>query len=267
MLNLSRGRNGVVVAPSGPLPLTSITLIIASIEMPAMTDYSKIGSLYARLEIDGTLLLAYRDLPRLLAARVRGTRAIDFGCGSGTSTRFLKGAGFETTGVDICKAQLALARAADPDGDYRLIERGAARLPVENADLVLSMFVFLEMADRRDMIAAARAIHDALAQDGMFVMIVCTERFYAGTWVSLNVDFPENKAARSGDKIRVRFPDLDLTIVDTYWTDSDYTGVLREAGFQCVDRIHPLGNEDDCVDWRDERTTAPFVIYAARKRA
>ena len=42
---------------------------------------------YANLEFPGTYYLAYRDLPRIMSAHGRGTRAVDFGCGTGRSTR------------------------------------------------------------------------------------------------------------------------------------------------------------------------------------
>ncbi len=48
----------------------------------------------------------YDDLPALIAEHVLGTRALDFGCGAGRSTRFLRGLGFQTVGVDIAAPML-----------------------------------------------------------------------------------------------------------------------------------------------------------------
>jgi len=45
---------------------------------------------YATLEFPGTYYLAYRDLPAIVAGHVTGQEALDFGCGAGRSTRFLK---------------------------------------------------------------------------------------------------------------------------------------------------------------------------------
>ena len=56
---------------------------------------------YAELEFPGTYYLAFRDLPALLRKHARGTRALDFGCGTGRSARFLRGLGLEVVGVDI----------------------------------------------------------------------------------------------------------------------------------------------------------------------
>ncbi|MCR4340122.1 MAG: hypothetical protein NUW01_09600 [Gemmatimonadaceae bacterium] len=45
---------------------------------------------YAALDFPGTYFLAYRDLPAIIAEHVIGHEALDFGCGAGWSTRFLK---------------------------------------------------------------------------------------------------------------------------------------------------------------------------------
>src|ERR1022692_1893730 len=56
---------------------------------------------YSKLEFANTYHLAFRDLPEIFRAHVKGISALDFGCGTGRSTRFLCGLGFETVGVDI----------------------------------------------------------------------------------------------------------------------------------------------------------------------
>ena len=45
---------------------------------------------YSRLEFPNTYYLAYRDLQEILHKRVKGNNAIDFGCGTGQSIRFLR---------------------------------------------------------------------------------------------------------------------------------------------------------------------------------
>jgi trans-aconitate methyltransferase len=64
---------------------------------------------YSRLEFPGTYYLAFRDLPAIFSKHVTGTRALDFGCGTGRSTRFLKTRGFDAIAVDISVPMLAKA--------------------------------------------------------------------------------------------------------------------------------------------------------------
>ena len=76
---------------------------------------------YAKLEFANTYHLAFRDLPEIFRAHVKGTAALDFGCGTGRSTRFLRGLDLQPVGVDISEEMVLRAREADPQGDYRLI--------------------------------------------------------------------------------------------------------------------------------------------------
>jgi ubiquinone/menaquinone biosynthesis C-methylase UbiE len=61
---------------------------------------------YATLQFPGTYYLAFRDLPALIRRYNHGGRALDFGCGTGRSTRFLRNLGLEVIGVDISQAML-----------------------------------------------------------------------------------------------------------------------------------------------------------------
>lgn len=79
---------------------------------------------YAALQFPGTYFLAYRDLPAILASDVRGREALDFGCGAGRSTRFLKKLGFHATRIDISASMIQLARKLDPAGSYRWVDDG-----------------------------------------------------------------------------------------------------------------------------------------------
>jgi predicted TPR repeat methyltransferase len=92
---------------------------------------------YSKLEFANTYYLAFRDLPEIFRVHVRGTTALDFGCGTGRSTRFLRGQGFEPVGVDIAAEMVAKAREIDPRGDYRLIPGDdMSGLPVEGYSLI-----------------------------------------------------------------------------------------------------------------------------------
>src|ERR1051325_8140892 len=76
---------------------------------------------YATLQLPGTYYLAFRDLPALIRRYCQGSRALDLGCETGRSTRFLKEFGLNVVGTDISQAMLDQARALDPSGDYRVV--------------------------------------------------------------------------------------------------------------------------------------------------
>jgi ubiquinone/menaquinone biosynthesis C-methylase UbiE len=98
---------------------------------------------YATLEFANTYHLAFRDLPEILSAHVTGLRALDFGCGTGRSTRVLRRLGFDVTGVDISEDMLRLARTTDPPGDYRLVPGDdLSQFASSSCDLVLCAFPF-----------------------------------------------------------------------------------------------------------------------------
>lgn len=68
---------------------------------------------YAKLEFPGTYYLAFWDLPEIISKHTKGKKALDFGCGTGRSTRFLKNSGFDATGIDISGEMIAKAREFD----------------------------------------------------------------------------------------------------------------------------------------------------------
>src|SRR5512146_3315912 len=94
---------------------------------------------YAKLEFANTYYLAYRDLPAIFREHVTGRNALDFGCGTGRSTRFAKQLGFQVVGVDIAPKMIAKAREIDPKGDYRVTpDDDLSQLKAGTYDLVLS---------------------------------------------------------------------------------------------------------------------------------
>src|SRR5271166_5005438 len=140
-------------------------------------DVSRSGA-YSTLEFANTYYLAYRDLPAIISEYVKGTRALDFGCGTGRSTRFLKQLGLHATGVDVSEEMLRIARATDPSGDYRLVpDDDFGELEDGTFDLVLSAFTF----DNIPGVIKAKIFCDLgrlLAQKGIIVSVVSSPEIY-----------------------------------------------------------------------------------------
>ncbi len=98
---------------------------------------------YSKLEFPNTYYLAYRDLPLIISNHVTGKQAIDFGCGTGRSTRFLKQLGFHVVGIDNSNDMLEIAKKLDTSGNYHLVTDGNyGYLGLNQFDLIQSIFTF-----------------------------------------------------------------------------------------------------------------------------
>jgi len=87
-------------------------------------------------------------LTSIISKHVRGAKALDFGCGAGRSTRFLKKLNFDSVGIDISSSMIRAAKNADPHGDYRLVRDGDfSDFEPESFDLILSAFAFDNIPD------------------------------------------------------------------------------------------------------------------------
>ncbi|MBL8978473.1 MAG: class I SAM-dependent methyltransferase, partial [Gemmatimonadetes bacterium] len=152
---------------------------------------------YAALEYPGTYYLAFRDLPGLLRRCPPGSPALDFGCGAGRSTRYLKDLGFQADGIDISEAMLGQARLRDPEGSYQLVPGDhPPELPPEAYALVLAAFTFDNIPTAATKVALLQALRGSLRPEGRIVIIVSTPEIYYHEWASFSTRaFPENREA------------------------------------------------------------------------
>lgn len=220
---------------------------------------------YAALEFPGTYYLAYRDLPQLIAAHVAGKTALDFGCGTGRSTRFLKNLGFAVTGVDISRDMLALALEKDPEGDYRqTVEDDLGTLTGNQYDLILSVFTFDNIPTADKKVRLFCSMSKLLEPNGRIISLVSAPEIYTHEWASFSTkDYPENKRAKSGDLVRIIMTDVAdrRPVEDILFTDESYREVYAESGLEIVEVHRPLGLPDEPYQWVNETSIAPWTIY------
>ena len=220
---------------------------------------------YSTLEFPGTYYLAFRDLPGIFAEHVRGGAALDFGCGAGRSTRFLRSLGFDPIGIDVSSAMLELARSADPGGRYALVDDGDyGALDPERFDLVFSAFAFDNIPGVEHRADILRGLRRLLQPDGRIVLLDCTPEIYVNETASFTVrDFPENRAAKSGDEVRAVMKDVAdrRPVSDILWFHEDYLALFAASDLDLVAHYLPLGHDDEPYDWITETTIPPMVIY------
>jgi SAM-dependent methyltransferase len=224
---------------------------------------------YALLEFPGTYYLAFRDLPEIIAAHVTGRRVLDFGCGAGRSAAFLRGLGFEVTGIDISPSMIELARRADPAGNYQLIEDGDfGGLPAGGFDLILSAFAFDNIADVARRVRLLRGLRELLCPGGRIIVLGSTPEVYTHEWASFTTrQFAGNCEARSGDAVQIVIKDVadQRPVTDFLWSHADYLRLFTAAQLEMLDCRRPLGRRDEPRRWETELTVAPWVIYVLRR--
>lgn len=225
---------------------------------------------YARLEFHGTYYLAFRDLPALFAEHVTGPNALDFGCGAGRSTRFLRHHGFDVVGVDVAPDMIARARELDPAGGYRLIRDGDLdALPAAHYDLVLAAFPFDNIPGGAHRLRLLSQIRERLAPRGRFFLIASPPELYTHEWVTFTTAaFPGNAGAGSGDVVRIviKVGGDHRPIEDLLWLDSDYRESFQQAGLEWLATHRPLGQRDDPYEWDTEARVSPWAIYVTAPR-
>ena len=221
---------------------------------------------YSRLDFPGTYFLAFRDLPEILGRHVTGRRAVDFGCGAGRSTRFLRRLGFEV--IDISEDMVQKAREIDPAGDYRLVGPADLAFLAEGAwDLVLSAFTF-DNVPQGDKAAHLSALARLLAPQGRIVNLVSRPEIYTHEWASFSTSgFPQNRDAKSGDIVRIVMTDVTdrRPVEDVVCTRSTYGRLYCESGLTVLEAREPLGRGDEPYPWVSETRVAPWRIDVLKR--
>lgn len=220
---------------------------------------------YATLELPGTYFLAFRDLPAIIAEHVNGLAALDFGCGAGRSTRFLKRLGFEAVGVDISGSMIELALNADPAGTYaRIADGDFTTFDAARFDLVLSAFAFDNIPGVDWRACLLRGLRGLLRDEGRIILLGSTPEIYLHEWVSFTTkDFSRNRLAKSGETVGIVMKDVPdaRPVMDIVWFHEDYLALFAASGLDLVAQYRPLGRRDEPYAWLSETTTAPWVIY------
>lgn len=223
---------------------------------------------YSKLEFHKTYYLAYRDLPNIIEEHVKGKKALDFGCGTGRSTRFLRKIGFNTVGVDISNEMIQIAKKLDSDGDYLLIIDGDfSKLSANSFDLVLSSFTFDNIPTMEKKVILFSGLAKLLNQNGKIINIVSSPEMYTNEWASFSTkNFPDNKFAKSGDIVPIITTDIDdkRPCYDIFWTDNDYKKTFSKSGLEIVKTYRPLAKVDEPYNWVNETRIAPWVIYVLK---
>lgn len=228
-------------------------------------DYGRFAKDYADLGIVNSFWLAYRDIPEIVKQHVKGKDALDYGCGGGRSTRFLKSLGFNAVGVDISADMIKEARQRDPTGEYTQIQSGAIPYDANSFDFIFSSIVFLEIPSLEEMVNVLKDMKRVLQAGGIATIINGTPEAYTRNWASFINDWPENRGLKSGDKAKLVIRGTDVTLYDYIWTDADNERAFKEAGLELLETRKPLAKGDGPFKWYSETEAPLWVIYTLKK--
>jgi ubiquinone/menaquinone biosynthesis C-methylase UbiE len=235
-------------------------------------NYRRFSSQYSKLQIENSYFLAFRAAAELLEKhRIAGTRLLDFGCGTGRSTRFLKNLGFEAIGADISQDMLSQARQA-AQGDYYWLDSKEIPFSAQSFDIIFQSFVLLEYSSLLKMINTFEEFDRVLCDNGIVMVVTGSEEYYRHNWLSFKIgdadeiNREETEPLTSGCKVKVSIKGTDIVLFDYFWTDDDYRQVFQESGFYVVDMVQPLAQGDEPFDWVNECEVPCWTIYVLKKQ-
>jgi len=229
-------------------------------------NYRLFADQYAQLGLVDTYYLKFRDIPLLLKdCNVSVGQALDHGCGTGLSTRFVRDLGFSVEGIDKTESMLVEARQLDPSGVYHLIsDLDLSGVPDGSKQLIFQSSVLEEYPTLEAIGRTCRAFHRILKSEGFVAIATVSEQAPKGKWITL--EYPSaNLNLKSGDRVQCKVKGTDIEFSDYFWTDADYRKVFTECGFDILKSHHPLGYEDEPFRWVDEGSVSPWSIYILKK--
>jgi len=103
-----------------------------------------------------------------------------------------------------------------------------------------------------------------LRAGGRIVNLVSSPEIYVNEWASFSTkDFPENRTAQCGEKVRIVMLDVKdrRPVEDILWTNEGYRDAYERAGVKPIKTYRPLANQTEPHSWVSETTIAPWVIY------
>jgi len=153
------------------------------------------------------------------------------------------------------------ARALDPLGEYYLVsDRLEDECTPSSFDIILAAFTFDNIANSGPKADALSWLRTLLASDGCVLLVVSSPVIYVNEWASFSTqDFPENREARDGDRLRIVMLDVPdrRPVEDIFCTDVRYRQLFETTGLKVLDVQNPLVTGKEPTQWVSETRAAP----------
>jgi len=172
-------------------------------------------------------------------------------------------------GADISTDMIKLARDFDPNSKYVLIRENGLNVFEENSfNLITAIFTFDNIPGIEHRATLLQQLGNLLNSTGTIIIVNSTPEIYVNEWLSFSTkDFPENKKAKSGDKVKIIMTDVEdkRPVEDIIWFDNEYQNLFKTAGLKLMETLKPLGKTSEPYAWVNETKIAPWVIYVLKK--
>jgi 2-polyprenyl-3-methyl-5-hydroxy-6-metoxy-1,4-benzoquinol methylase len=232
-----------------------------------MDNYDAIANDYNEFEQNAITLwrLGYPVVTELLGD-VSGKSVLDYGCGTGTFSRFLQSKGAFVTGVDVSENMIEVAKRISPDtiAYYPISSGGLDFLADNKFDFVVSNFVLCTVPSHREISLILDQIYRVLKKDGLFV-------FMNSNWDKSNgKEFISFKLEHCKDLISghpvtaIIKSDPPILLHDYFWSIEDYRKMLLKSGFRINVLREDIADSDD-ITWLGEREFPPYYVISAGK--
>jgi len=237
-------------------------------------EYGNSGAeIYNALGITGTSVQATFEHIAKTCGDLRGLKVMDFGCGPGRSTRFLRSLGANNLiGVDRSWDMLEMAKRNDPSHKESYIWGDAVRgmnswkFESEGFDVIVSTFTFIEMPSIESLYSAFTQLSTVLKNGGRLIFAVTNPDAYDHDYVTYGFEpLINRRPLRNGDPIRtIVKPNPELMIQDYYWDETIFHKILEFEEYKDWSITYPTPGEGP-IDWLDENTEALTMIFEATK--
>ncbi len=206
---------------------------------PCKEKNKELADAYAKTDQLPHRYLAYRDIPGLIKQYSNGRSALDFGTGTGLSTKFLHDLGLNVLGADINTFMLEKAQESFPY--IRFFELN--KLPNSKFDLVFSSFVLFDMKSKKEIGNYLDKASSFMKKEGIFIAITGSEELYSikRNWIAYDSKFVKNSQLKSGDIARLKLKNPAIDFFDYFWKEDDYFECFEKSKLNILKVHKPLG--------------------------
>jgi SAM-dependent methyltransferase len=229
-------------------------------------NYDKIADQYEEWGKKATTdwELGHKNVAKLLEP-IRDKKILDYGCGNGKFSIYLKNLGAEVVGVDISETQLEVAKKVNQDIVYLLdTDKKIESDYLSYFDAAVLIFVLCEISSQDVQLSVLKRVYRLLKPGTELVILNPNwEKSNGKEFLTHQLEYePELKLGEPVTTIlKGNHP---IHIPDYFWSKQVYLENLEKAGFSNFEIYEPLAPEDG-KPWKDEKEYPPFLIIKAKK--